>query len=249
MLFSEASAAPLARSRAGLARVIGLVLVLVLVVCACGSDDDDPAGAGGEAGSTGGGAPGGNGGAPNAGGAGGDAPVGGTSSGGTGGSGNGTGDCNVQTVESPPTEFSHLLQCSPATYDTNPPSGGSHYAIWPAFQRYDFPLAAGFVVHALEHGAVVFWYNCPEGCADEVSEVEAFIAGLPEDPLCGTERRVVLVPYPELATRWGVSAWGFALTADCFDSEAFSQFYTDHIGNGREAICTPGTAYTANPCE
>jgi hypothetical protein len=96
---------------------------------------------------------------------------------------------------------------------------------------------------------VVFWYNCPEGCADEVAEVEAFISGLPEDPLCGAERRVVLVPYPELATRWAASSWGFALTADCFDAEAFTTFYTEHLGNGREAVCAPGTAFTEDPCE
>jgi len=244
MLFSSASLVPLARPRTGLARV---GLALLLVVCGCGSDDDDPTGAAGTAGSTGGDDSGGNGGSPSTAGAGGDAPVGGTSGGGASGAGNV--DCTLETVESPPTQFSHLLQCSDVTYATNPPSGGNHYAIWPAFQSYDFPLPAGFVVHALEHGAVVFWYNCPEGCADEVAEVENVIASLPEDPLCGTERRVILVPYPELATRWGVSAWGFALTTDCVDPEAFGQFYTDHIGNGREAICNPGTAFAANPCE
>ena len=244
MLSSDASSVPRARSRSR-TRLTRAGLALVLVLCACGSDDDDPAGTGGQAGSSDG-DPAGSGGSPSAGGSGGGgAPVGGTS-------GGGSGDCNVATVESVPTEFSHLLQCSPVTYDTNPPSGGSHYAIWPAFQSYDFPLPAGFAVHALEHGAVVFWYNCPEGCADEVAEVEAFIAGLPEDPLCegqGSPRRTVLVPYPELATRWGASSWGFALTADCFDAEAFGQFYTDHVGNGREALCAAGQAFTANPCE
>jgi hypothetical protein len=245
MLFFEASSAPLARSRAGLLRA---GLVLALVASGCGSDDDDPAGTGGEAGSTAGAAPGGSGGDPSSSGSGGDAPVGGAS----GAGGGDSADCNVETVESPPTSFDHLLQCSEVTYDTNPPSGGSHYAIWPAFQSYDFPLPAGFVVHALEHGAVVFWYNCPEGCADEVAEVEAFIASLPDDPLCegaSTPRRTVLVPYPELATRWGASSWGFSLTADCFDAEAFGQFYTDHVGNGREALCAAGQPFTANPCE
>jgi hypothetical protein len=106
-------------------------------------------------------------------------------------------------------------------------------------------------VHALEHGAIVFWYNCPEGCAEEVAEVEAFIAGLPEDPLCANTpaaRRAVVVPYPALASRWAASAWGHALTADCFDDAAFGSFYTDHYGQGREDLCNAGQVFTQDPC-
>jgi hypothetical protein len=157
----------------------------------------------------------------------------------------------VRIVESPPTSANHEIECSELTYSTNPPSGGDHYAVWAAFQSYDTPVNPGFLVHALEHGAVVFWYNCPEGCADEVAEVEAFIAQHPEDPLCEpftAARRTVLVPYPELASRWAASAWGFALTADCFDAGEFGAFYTEHTGRGREALCNDGQADVATRC-
>lgn len=157
----------------------------------------------------------------------------------------------MRTVESPPTSAAHVTACSELVYSTNPPSGGEHYAAWAAFQTYDVPVHPGFLVHALEHGAVVFWYNCPEGCADEVAEVEDFIAALPEDPLCepfSTPRRTVLVPYPELASRWAASAWGFALNADCFDAASFEAFYLEHVGRGREALCNPNAADVAALC-
>jgi hypothetical protein len=164
----------------------------------------------------------------------------------------GVGECNASVVESPPTSALHELQCTAVTYTTNPPSGGNHYGTWAAYRSYGFPLPAGYLVHSLEHGAVVFWYNCPEGCADEVAEVQAFIDALPEDPRCdgaGVPRRTVLVPSPELGSRWAASAWGFALTADCFDSEAFRAFYDDHYGLGPEDLCNPPAAtYTSNPC-
>lgn len=164
----------------------------------------------------------------------------------------GVADCGASIVESLPTSASHLTQCSAVTYDTNPPSGGSHYAIWAAYQSYDFPLPAGYLVHSLEHGAVVFWYNCPEGCAGEVAEVEAFIASMPEDPSCsgtGAARRAVLVPSPALGSRWAASAWGFALTADCFDAAAFGAFYDEHYGRGPEDLCNPpAQVFTADPC-
>ena len=201
---------------------------------ACGSEDAEAPG--GMAGNGAGGADGG------------DADGGGA---GTGGAGGGAVDCNVLLEESPPSSALHLPACSAINYDTDPPSGGDHYGTWAAFQTYDFALPAGFLVHSLEHGAVVFWYNCPEGCADEVARVEAFIASLPSDPLCepwGVERRVILTPSPALGARWAASTWGYALTADCFDEAAFAEFYAQHYGEGRELLCNPGQAFTENPC-
>lgn len=161
------------------------------------------------------------------------------------------GRCNVVSVESPPASARHVTQCEDISYSTNPPSGGEHYGVWAAFQSYDFPLSAGYLVHDLEHGAVVFWYDCPEGCEDDVASVQALIDALPEDPLCagtGASRRAILVPYPALGTRWGVSAWGHALSADCVDEAAFTDFYTRHYAQGPEQLCNAGQAFTADPC-
>lgn len=237
-----------------------LALALLFASPACGDSGDAPdalpsAGAGGA--SAAGGAPSTPGASGSAGAAGSaSAGVGGASgAGGAGGADGelppGVGACNVRRVESPPTSAFHQLECSDITYSTNPPSGGDHYAVWAAFQVYDTPVPPGFLVHSLEHGAVVFWYNCPEGCADEVAEVESFIASLPEDPLCAAAtaaRRAVLVPHPELASRWAASAWGFALTADCFDPEEFESFYTEHVGQAPEDFCTDGRTDVVARC-
>jgi hypothetical protein len=160
-------------------------------------------------------------------------------------------ECNVRVQASPPTSAAHVPDCTALTFDTNPPSGGEHYGVWPAFRSYDFPLSEGFLVHGLEHGAVVFWYNCPEGCAEEVAEVQSFIASLAADPACigmGAVRRAILTPSPTLGSRWAASAWGFALTADCFDPAAFEEFYTEHYDAGPESFCAAGQAFTSDPC-
>jgi Protein of unknown function (DUF3105) len=228
-----------------------------VAVSACGSAGDPPTalpsgGSGGSGGTSSAGAS--NAGASNAGSSNG-TPVG--PSGGTGGSGTGggndagAGECNVQLIESPPTSANHLIACSEVAYSTNPPSGGNHYAVWAAFQTYDYPVPVGFLVHDLEHGAVIFWYNCPEGCAGEVAEVQAFIDSQPEDPLCSSftaTRRAVLVPNSALPTRWAASAWGFALTANCFDSAEFGAFYDAHYGQGPESLCNDGQAIAADEC-
>jgi hypothetical protein len=112
-------------------------------------------------------------------------------------------------------------------------------------------LPAGFLVHALEHGAIVYWYNCPEGCADEVARAQAMIDALPVDPLCvgtSSQRRVILVPSPELDVRWAASSWGYVIKSSCFDAAALRSFYVDHVGRGPEALCNDGQAFASDPC-
>lgn len=146
----------------------------------------------------------------------------------------------------------HIPACSTFNYPDNPPAGGPHYPIWAAYKSYTFPVPRGFWVHDLEHGAVVFSYNCcasSAGCADEVARVQALIDAMPEDPTCSApvSRRVVLTPDPLLDVRWGVSAWGFTLRADCVDEQLFREFYLNHYGHGPEDLCGDGTDFGGTP--
>ncbi len=136
----------------------------------------------------------------------------------------------------------HVAVCSQVSYPDNPPAGGSHYPVWAAFQSYSFPVPRGFWVHDLEHGAIVFSYNClrvigglrRRSCPSAVVDRRA-----PSRPrvFLGNAARVVLTPDPLLDVRWGVSAWGSTLRADCVDEQLFGQFYLDHFGKGPEDFC------------
>ena len=184
--------------------------------------------------------------------------------GGSGGADEPGGACNVQPKTVTGLATTHLAACSEVDYPDQPPAGGQHYSVWAAFQSYAFPVPRGFWVHDLEHGAVVYSYNCADsagssdssdssdGCAEEVAEVQAMIDALPPDPLCAspTPRRVLLTPDPLLDVRWGVSAWGFTLRADCVDITRFRQFYLNHFGRGPEDLCAAGTDFAGTrPCE
>jgi hypothetical protein len=151
----------------------------------------------------------------------------------------GAGSCSVEEAAQPNEGAAHTGQCAPVTYRSKPPSSGTHYPIWPVFRVYDKPIPWGYLVHGLEHGAVVIVYNCPDGCPDEVAHAQAFIDNLPVDPLC-TEpdpRRVILAPDPTLDVRWAASAWTWTLRASCFHDQAFAAFARDHYGMGREPLC------------
>jgi len=172
---------------------------------------------------------------------------------GTGARDNPGGACNIVTGSRTDLPQTHVAACSVIEYLDNPPAGGPHYPVWAAFQSYTFPVTRGYWVHDLEHGGVVYSYNCdPDGCADEVAQVQAMIDALPEDPQCSaaSPRRVVLTPDPLLDVRWGVSAWGFTLSAECVDLQRFRDFYLNHFALGPEDLCNPGTDFGGEPpCE
>jgi len=161
------------------------------------------------------------------------------------------GDCSAVLRSYMGATATHLPECSNIIYASSPPVFGEHYPVWAAYQTYDFPVPLGYLVHDLEHGAVVIFYDCPDGCADEVATAQAFIDALPADPRCSAAVRaqVVLVPRPGLGARWAASAWGYSLSADCFDPQLFGQFYDDHHAQGPEDLCAQGVAFSADPCE
>ena len=161
------------------------------------------------------------------------------------------GKCNAMIAKYEVTSAAHVDECSELP-DEKPPHGGPHYPVWAAFQSYDFPISHGYLIHSMEHGAVIFYYNCPSGCSDEVVQAKALIEQQPTDPLCadtGVERRAILVPDPTLDVPWAASAWGYTLRADCFDAEQFARFYSEHYAKSPENICAAGTVFTSSPCQ
>ena len=163
----------------------------------------------------------------------------------------GSADCGVEaTTYSNPTA-QHVSACSVIDYPMNPPVYGDHYPYWAAYKSYSFPVPLGFLVHDLEHGAVVLLYRCADGCADEVAAAQAFIDALPSDPRCTdpVKHQVILSPDPTLPTRWAAIAWGHSLTADCFTAPAFRTFYDENLAHGGEDTCGDGVDLAADICQ
>lgn len=134
----------------------------------------------------------------------------------------------------------HIDSCTKLTFGTNPPSSGTHYPVWAAFKVYDQPIPQGFVVHALEHGAVAMQYRPKDADATTVAAIKAWAEALPADPKCGLARRVLVFPNPNLGEPFAAAAWQTTLTSSCFHAPTFARFYRDHVGKGPEDICAPG---------
>jgi len=147
------------------------------------------------------------------------------------------GSCAVEVATPPNEGAAHAERCAPVQYASKPPSSGTHYPIWPVFRAYDKPVPWGYLVHALEHGAVVIVHNCPDGCPDQVAAAKELVAATP--PKSGCSRApVILTPDPTLDVPFAASAWGYTLRAKCFDRERFAAFIQRRANQGPENFAT-----------
>jgi hypothetical protein len=134
--------------------------------------------------------------------------------------------------------------CDPVCYGTSPPSSGQHYGNWADWGVYQAPVPWGFLVHSLEHGAVVVVYNCPAGCAADVDAARSWAAGVTDSLGC-VPPRVILAPDPTLEVRWAAAAWGWTLRADRFDRDQVQAFFDVHAAQTVENFCNAGVDRSA----
>lgn len=147
-------------------------------------------------------------------------------------------------VQSWPNEgATHWPAGTALSYCTRPPSSGDHYDIWAAYRTYDKPVPYGYLVHSLEHGAVVLLYKCASGsCPTIQSQLQAIADARPVDPSCTSpvQRRIIIAPDPTLDVDIGAAAWGFTYRASCVDATSLGKFIDDHYAKATEDICADG---------
>jgi hypothetical protein len=151
------------------------------------------------------------------------------------------GACTIETGTTTPTSGVHVPICTALDYPTVPPAGGPHYPYWAQFGIYDTPVDVGLLVHDLEHGAVVLWWNCP-GCTGVEAALRGIVDGFPEDPLCtvASRKRLVMVPWPALDVPIAASSWGNVYRATCLDTPGLTKWVADHYAHSPENLCAPG---------
>jgi len=153
------------------------------------------------------------------------------------------GACDA-TVQSWPDEgANHFEPGTALTYCTKPPSSGDHYSQWAAYRVYDKPVPYGYLVHSLEHGAVVILYKCASGsCPTVQSQIVAVVNARPVDPLCvdPIKRRVIVAPDPALDIEVGASSWGWTYRATCVNAASLGKFIDDHYAKASEDFCGDG---------
>ena len=74
-------------------------------------------------------------------------------------------ECTVTTAHEPTLSRTHVPECSELSFATSPPTTGNHFGRWADFRTYEAPVPWGYLVHSMEHGAIVMAYNCEGDCS------------------------------------------------------------------------------------
>ena len=111
-----------------------------------------------------------------------------------------------------------------------PPTSGSHDATPSPSGFLGRPLIAEVVVHNMEHGAVVLWYQ--PGDPDLAGEVNRLVRDF--GPTC-----LVAGSYAAMSFEVAATVWGRVLPLTQFDREALAEFLREYRGErGPEAgVC------------
>ncbi|MDB4939215.1 MAG: hypothetical protein JWP87_6187 [Labilithrix sp.] len=158
------------------------------------------------------------------------------------------GACNERIDAVPVMDSPHVADGTQVAYSSNPPSSGPHYNSWANFQELTHPVDDGYLVHSMEHGAVLLLYRCetPDAACDAlVASLRAVRDALPADPLCDPAIRVRIVIAPRAANDVSVAAaaWGHVYRADCVDPASLTAFIVDHYAKAPENFCVPGQVF------
>lgn len=138
------------------------------------------------------------------------------------------GQAALSQVEVAPSEGrAHVPVGQPLQFATDPPTSGNHYPVWidPGF--YESAQSRVNLVHSLEHGMIVIFYDKPgPAVLDRLRDW----AGLFNGPWSG----IVAVPRAGLDEKLILTAWRRTLRMDRFDEKPAAAFIDAFRGRGPE---------------
>lgn len=130
---------------------------------------------------------------------------------------------------------SHIeVDSDPGTYNSDPPTSGPHYAQEADAGFYDtnlYTYPGGYLVHNLEHGYIIFWYNCSlldeSACSELKSQIRSVM-----DELGGT--KMIAYPWDSINVPLVMTSWGRLQKFETFDVEGVKAFYRANLNRAPE---------------
>jgi hypothetical protein len=135
---------------------------------------------------------------------------------------------------------SHIPQGSrsPIEYNSVPPTSGPHYDPLVSWNIYDTPFPYEEVIHNMEDGGVLIYYQCPEGCPEMVEELRTIV-----QPYINAGRHVVMLPnlpgwtgdgatplHKDMGARISLNAWQKQIKLDSVDADRIRRFVDRYEG-------------------
>jgi len=127
---------------------------------------------------------------------------------------------------------------SPVAYNSLPPTSGPHYENIVGWGIYTEPQRYEHLVHNLEDGGVVVYYQCPEGCDEVVAALRDIV-----QPYITAGKHVVMAPndptwainggqplHQDMGARISINAWQKQLKLETVDADKIRAFIDRYVG-------------------
>jgi hypothetical protein len=124
-------------------------------------------------------------------------------------------------------DISHVEEgTDPGPYNSDPPTSGRHYAntLNAGFyesEEVNDPYPEGFLVHNLEHGYVIFWYNCSILGEGDCAVLKEQIKDVMESE---NNLKVIAYPWESIDVPVVMTSWGRRLSFEEFDPQLAQEF-------------------------
>ena len=130
---------------------------------------------------------------------------------------------------------SHItLDSDPGNFNSDPPTSGPHYPNEAQAGFYDtniYQYPAGYLVHNLEHGYIIFWYNCASlsesACTGLKSQIKAVMDGL-------NNIKVIAYPWASIDVPTVMTSWGRLQKMETFNAAQARSFYKNNLNRSPE---------------
>lgn len=124
------------------------------------------------------------------------------------------------------------------TYPSDPPAGGRHYAQGLEAGFYDETAlpnrpgdTVGYLVHNLEHGYVIFWYNCAKldesACNNLKSQIKAAMQ-------VKNNVKLIAFPWKSIDEPLVMTSWGRLQRFNQFDAQLATAFIEGNLNHSPE---------------
>lgn len=120
----------------------------------------------------------------------------------------------------------HLPQGTSIQYNSNPPVGGPHYPDPAHAGIYPTPPADGNLVHSLEHGAIILWYNPTKLSGEQIATLKQIFNN--------TSGKTIMVPRETMDVPVALTSWGRILKLTTIDETQIKTFFDTNIDRGPE---------------
>jgi hypothetical protein len=132
-----------------------------------------------------------------------------------------------------PASSSNATECGGSDpYSSLPATSGPHWGTPAEWGAYQSPQAESQLIHNLEHGGIVIWYDADAVDAEGVAALEQYVRTQTAAGISGRFKFIVspwggqdALPAPVVAT-----SWRYLLELETADTTAIDQFAREHYG-------------------